>query len=81
MSEAVDGFRALADYRREMRAAIGVPCPECKRKRPRAHATILVPEQRCRIDGYRDPRPESVTEAWHDRYTRELARAREGPRD
>ena len=31
--------------------------PRCKVVRPRAHPSILLPQQRCRVDGYRDPRP------------------------
>jgi hypothetical protein len=51
-----DLFRAMRDERREKRAALGVPCPECVRLLPKASPSILLPQQRCRIHGYRDPR-------------------------
>lgn len=43
--------------RRERRAKLGVECPRCKEVRPKAHPSILLPSQRCKVDGYRDPRP------------------------
>ena len=57
MSEAVEYWKAAGDLRKARRAAFGIECPQCKIKRPRAHATILLPQQRCKVDGYRDPRP------------------------
>ena len=54
----IEDFRALDYLRKETRAKFGVHCPQCKVKRPKAHPTILLPQQRCRVDGYRDPRPE-----------------------
>lgn len=57
-SDVVAGFRAMKDWRRDERAKHGVPCPRCKEVRPRAHASILLPGQRCRVDGYVDPRAE-----------------------
>ena len=46
--------------KREQRAKFGVPCPQCAIKRPKAHPSILLPQQRCKVDGYRDPRPRSA---------------------
>lgn len=57
MSDTIDDFRALRDHRREQRARYGVPCPECAIARPRAPASLLMPGQRCKVDGFRDPRP------------------------
>jgi len=57
MSEAVEYWRAAGDLRKARRAAFGVNCPQCAVKRPKAHPTILLPQQRCRLDGYRDQRP------------------------
>lgn len=57
MSDYGDLCRDLRDARREARAKHGVPCPECVAKLPKACPTILLPQQRCRIHGYRDPRP------------------------
>lgn len=56
MGDTGDDFRALRDDRREQRAKLGVACPECVTKLPKAHPSILLPGQRCRIHGYRDPR-------------------------
>lgn len=66
MGDMADDFRALRDHKKALRAKYGIECPECKRLRPRACATILMPQQRCRVDGYRDPRPELTDEQWMD---------------
>jgi hypothetical protein len=58
MSDAIDDLRAMGDIRKAMRKEFGVNCPQCAIKRPKAHPTILLHGQRCRVDGYRDPRPE-----------------------
>lgn len=47
----------LKDERRERREKYGVNCPTCPVQRPKAHPTILLPQQRCKVCGYRDPRP------------------------
>lgn len=57
MSDMGDMFRDLREAKREARAAHGKPCPQCIEKLPRANPTILLPQQRCKIHGYRDPRP------------------------
>lgn len=64
MSDTIDAYRAMNDHRKALRAKYGIECPTCKQKRPRAHASILLPQQRCRVDGYRDPRPELTNEQW-----------------
>lgn len=56
MSDMADDFRAMRDHRREQRRAHGINCPTCAVKLPRAHPTILLPGQRCRVCGYVDPR-------------------------
>lgn len=66
MSDMVEGFHALKDHRRAVRAKYGVDCPKCAEVRPRARASILLPQQRCRIDGFQDPRPELTDEQWSD---------------
>ena len=43
-------------HRREQRAKYGIECPECKRLQPKRNATILMPGQRCKVDGYVDRR-------------------------
>lgn len=57
MGDMGDVFNAMRDHRKALRRAYGVPCPECQRKLPRAQPSILLPQQRCKIHGYRDPRP------------------------
>lgn len=56
-SDYGDLCRDIRDARREARSKYGIPCPECKAKLPKASPSILLPQQRCRIHGYRDPRP------------------------
>ena len=60
----IDMYRDLKDWTREKRAALGVDCPNCRLKQPKRTPTILLPQQRCRVDGYRDPRSESLIRDW-----------------
>lgn len=64
MSESTEIFGAMKDHKKALRKKYGVNCPQCAIKRPRAHPTILLPQQRCRVDGYVDPRPELTDEEW-----------------
>jgi hypothetical protein len=57
MGDIGDYWNDARDYRRELRSRLGVSCPRCKEVRPKACASILLPGQRCKVDGYRDPRP------------------------
>lgn len=59
MSDAIDDFRALKQFRQLERAKFGVPCPLCRQLRPKANAKILLPQQVCRAHKphFRDPRP------------------------
>lgn len=56
-SDYGDFCRATRELRRERRAKLGVTCPKCPTVRPKAHPSILLPRQKCRVCGYRDPRP------------------------
>jgi hypothetical protein len=56
MSEMADVFNEMKARRRERRRLFGVECPECKKLRPKTNASILLPGQKCRVDGYIDPR-------------------------
>lgn len=66
MSETVEVFQAMKDHKKALRAKYGIECPECKRSRPKANSTTLLPQQQCRVDGYRDPRPELTDQQWRD---------------
>lgn len=66
MSDYGDMCREIRDARRNARAKHGVACPKCSEVRPKAQPSILLPQQRCRVDGYRDPRPRTYeTEYLH----------------
>jgi len=65
MSECAEMFSCHAELRKLLRARYGKPCPECVRLLPKAHPTILLPRQRCRIHKYHDLRPE-LTQADYD---------------
>lgn len=56
MSDYGDMCKELREEKRELRARLGVNCPECVAKLPKACPSILLPGQRCRIHGYKDPR-------------------------
>lgn len=62
MGDMGDYWNDVNEARKEERRRLGVECPECKIHRPKTNATILMPGQRCRVDGYRDPRPREVIE-------------------
>lgn len=66
MSDMTELFRSMGDHKKRLRAKYGVNCPECAKKRPKAHPSILLPQQRCRVDGYRDPRPDLTDEEYQD---------------
>lgn len=70
MPDTVEMYRDLKALRAEKRRVFGIQCPLCRRLQPKRHATILLPQQRCRVDGYRDPRPE-LTQADYDRLFKE----------
>lgn len=57
MGDIGDYWRDAKDERRRMREKHGVECPQCKVGRPKTNASILLPGQRCKVDGYVDPRP------------------------
>ena len=64
MSDVADTFSGMKDHKKRLRAKYGTPCPECQRLLPKAHPSILLPQQVCRIHKYRDPRPELTEEQW-----------------
>lgn len=57
MGDEGEFWNDIRSARKERRAALGVDCPGCRRIQPKRTPTILLPGQRCRVCGYRDPRP------------------------
>ena len=57
MSDMGEVWNQIKDERRERRARLGINCPTCTINLPKAHPTILLPKQKCKVCGYRDPRP------------------------
>ena len=58
MGDVGDYWNDHREYKREQRKKHGVPCPQCPLWRPKAQPSILLPGQRCKVDGYVDPRKE-----------------------
>lgn len=63
-SEAVETYQAMSQHRKDLRKKYGINCPKCALARPKAHPTILLPQQKCKVDGYIDPRPRLTDEEW-----------------
>jgi hypothetical protein len=57
----------MKEVKRLRRERHGQPCPICP---PNRCATILLPGQRCKVDGFRDVRP-SLTDEQEDALWRE----------
>jgi hypothetical protein len=64
MGEAIENYQAMGQHRKDLRKKFGVYCPQCAIARPKAHPSILMPQQKCRVDGYRDPRPQLTDDEW-----------------
>ena len=62
MSESIAYMSGLKDIRKAMRAAFGKPCPMCVKLLPKAHPSILLPGDTCRIHRHKDSR-EQPTDA------------------
>jgi len=60
MSDYGDLCRDMKSYKRNMKDRFGVKCEGCKAARPKAHPTIMLPQQRCRVCGNKDNRPKSI---------------------
>lgn len=61
MGDMGDLYNDLRAHLRQQRAELGVDCPNCRIKQPKRIPSILLPGQRCKVDGYRDPRPRVTT--------------------
>lgn len=59
-----DIFNGMKDHKKRLRAKYGVDCPQCAIKRPKACASILLPQQVCKVDKYKDPRPALTDEQY-----------------
>ena len=55
MGDMGDFWRDVREARKEEKARLGVPCPDCKVRLPKAEPKILMPGQKCWC-GYRDQR-------------------------
>ena len=66
MSETIEYFKSIKNHKKALRSKYGIECPECKRLRPKTNASILLPQQRCRVDGYRDTRNELTDKEYQD---------------
>lgn len=56
MGDTGDYFRDLKAIRYLKRRELGIDCPLCQKIQPKRIPTILLPGQRCKVCGYRDPR-------------------------
>jgi hypothetical protein len=56
MGDEGDFWRGVREARQERRLLLGVDCPRCPKVQPKRNPTILLPGQRCKVCGYRDPR-------------------------
>lgn len=52
-----DDFKAAKEHKRLLRMKFGVDCPNCRIKYPKTTPTKMLPGQKCKVDGYVDPRP------------------------
>ncbi len=64
MSDTIDGFKDIKNHKKALRAKYGEPCLSCMSLQPKRIPTILLPGQRCRVDGHVDCRPELTDEQW-----------------
>ena len=56
MGDMGDLYNDIREHRRKLRERLGVNCPRCQEKQPKRIPSILLPGQRCKVDGYIDPR-------------------------
>lgn len=52
MSDTIDDYNAMKAHTKSLRTKYGIECPVCKVKRPKACATILMPQQVCKVEQY-----------------------------
>lgn len=56
MGDMAEIFNEYKAYKKERKARLGMPCPDCTVKLPKAQPKILMPNQKCWC-GYVDKRP------------------------
>lgn len=66
MGDMAEVFRDYNAYKKERRQLIGMNCPDCTVRLPKAHPKILMPGQKCWC-GYVDKRPRSIEAALKER--------------
>lgn len=71
MSETVEMFRMMKSAGKAIRRVHGVPCPRCAEVVPRSSPSLLLPQQVCKVDKYRDPRPRLTVEQRNATYAAE----------
>lgn len=62
MGDMGDLYNSLKDDRKLLRDKFGVECPRCRELQPKRNPSILLPQQRCKVDRYVDPRPRLTEE-------------------
>mgnify|MGYP001569974971 CR=1 FL=1 len=60
MGDTGDDYKAYKDYKKELKIVHGIDCPGCKIKEPKRTPTKLLPQQKCKVCGYKDPRPRRI---------------------
>jgi hypothetical protein len=55
-------YRRWKNVRKTRREMYGVDCPGCIKGHPNRNPTKLMPQQKCKVCGYRDPRPRLTQE-------------------
>lgn len=63
MSDIGEDFAAIKAVMQERKTRLGVNCPACTVKLPKATPKVLLPGQRCWCK-YKDPRPNQSHEVW-----------------
>lgn len=64
MNDQVDNFKAQKEHKKRIKEKCGVQCPDCKKRRPKASPSILLPGDRCNVDGYLDLRVRLTQDQW-----------------
>jgi hypothetical protein len=57
MGDEGEFWKDVKDAKKERRKKFGIECPGCRKKEPKRIPTILLPQQKCKVCGYHDPRP------------------------